>query len=645
MKVGVTNSVTVRPSSVYGCDKPNRIDPLPEPAITIDEAAGVCTIQTPGNLLRHGRVELCLMQTAPTSPAAIAQDASRPVTVEVLRDLLAGSVRHAAPVASEFAPGVNPIVVITPEYAFGSGDWTALDAIVRASPRPVVLVAGFGAAAGIAVLDWAAEVTPDDQATRRHVTWDPAQGQLSGTRLVNGAWCWIHGFGDHTHAFVLLKNHLEQRHECVTLPTLQLGRTVCQLLFDDCELLPLICADLVQGQADGERTPMRRLQTALEPRRHSANPVLVTGSLYQMAASNENWAVAIETWLSTVARDRPALLSLANVAIDRPTADEARDRWRSLSGTFGRLADVAKNQANLPVARTVEGQGFRGVVLRSTEPYVACGPLWWGPYRPTGEQFYWHAGVGMPLNPEGIGSPLEAPADPTDVEIVRFTRRARAEAPTCPRTSGGFGALADHIAGQTPRERGHLYQSVLHGLDRDGVMAAETLGVEPQLSALMSGLKAVAALVGSDAIDFRTAVGQDGQLRVPAHDLNVLVWRDPTLSPRIMQHRIGAWAAEALPHPRLTVIAGGPHGGPDAGLVQPHPRDAFSDGPAANADLGLGGSLGHSNDDFTQTRVRQVACISIGQVANVYTDFVAADDAERTAILMTELVRHFPDAA
>lgn len=575
----------------------------------------------------------------------ILADGPRPATVAAVRDLLSGSDRHHTPVASEFAPGQNPIVIVAPEYAFGSGDWDELDQIVRASTRPVVFIAGFGASLGSALIGWANEPLANAQATRRHVTWNPEYGQLASTRPVNGAWCWIHGFGDHTHAFALLKNHLEQRHECVNLPTLQLGRTVVQVLFDDCDLLPLICADLVQGQADGDGTPMRRLQAALVGRRLSANPVLITGSLYQMAAANENWAVAIETWLSTVARDRQALVSLANVAIDEPHPDENIDRWRSLSGTFGRLADVPRNQADLSVARTVNGQGFRGTVLRHTDPYVACGPLWWGPYAPTGEQFYWRAGMGMPLSQDGIPAPVQEPRDPIDVEIMRFTRRAQAEAPTCPKTRNGYRALAAHLDGQLPPDRKRLYRSVLHGLDKQGVFAAERMGVEPQHSALLSGLKAVATLAGSDAIDFRTAAGQDGQLRVAGHDLNVLVWRDPTLSPRIMQHRIGAWAAETSPHPRLTVIAGGPNGGPQPGLIQPHPRDAFSDGPTANADLGLGGSLGHSNDDFTQTRVRQVACISIGLVADVYTDFEAADDDARTALLMTELIRYFPAAA
>lgn len=585
------------------------------------------------------------MQAEPTPVPTILADASRPATVAAVRDLLFGSERHLTPVASEFAPGQSPIVIVAPEYAFGSGDWDALDQIVRTSTRPVVFIAGFGASLGSAVIEWANEPLASDQATRRHVTWNPVFGQLAGTRPVNGAWCWVHGFGDHTHAFVLLKNHLEQRNESVNLPTLQLGRIVVQVLFDDCDLLPLICADLVQGQADGDGTPMRRLQAALLARRQSTNPVLITGSLYQMAAANENWAVAIETWLSTVARDRQALVSLANVAIDEPLADENSDRWRSLSGTFGRLAAIPKNQADLPAARTVNGQGFRGAVLRHTDPYIACGPLWWGPYAPTGEQFYWRAGVGMPLAQDGIPSPIQAPRDPVDVEIMRFIRRAQADAPTCPKTRSGYRALSTHLTSQAPSDRKQLYGSVLHGLDKKSVLAAEKLGIEPQHSALMSGLRAVATLAGSDAIDFRTAVGQEGQLRVAGHDLNVLVWRDPMLSPRLMQHRIGAWAAETSPHPRLTVIAGGPNGGPQSGLIQPHPRDVFSDGPTANADLGLGGSLGHSNDDFTQTRVRHVACISIGLVADIYTDFEAADDDARTAILMTELIRYFPVAA
>lgn len=574
----------------------------------------------------------------------IARDASRPSSVAAIRDLLSGSARHPNPVVGELAPNMAPIVLIAPEYAFGSGDWEALDLVVRASPRPVVLVAGFGAALGSTVLDWA-DAPVADGATQRHRTWTPSEGEIARTRPVNGAWCWIHGFGGRTQSYVLLKNHLEQRVESVSIPDLQLGRTVAQILFNDCDLLPLICADLVQSEADGTGTALRRLERALEPRRGQGAPVLVTGSLYQTVPSNENWAVAIATWLSTVTRDRRALLALANVAIDKPVAQEAADQWRSLTGAFCRLTDIPRNQAALPVVRPVNAQGFRGVVLRRTDPFIACGPLIWSPYRPTGDQFYWRAGAGMPLEQDGISAPVVRPAEAVHVEVARFVGRARSNAPACPRTRTGFGALADHVDAEPPHEREQLFRSVLHGLDRTQVLQSETFGDEPQHAALMAGLHAVATLAGSDAIGWRTADGQDGQFRVDDQDLNILVWRDARLTPRLILHEIGAWAAETDPHPRLTVLANGPHGSPPPGLVEPHPRDVLSDGPAANADLGLGGSLGHTNDDFTQTRVRQVACIGLGVVAEVYVDFQPEKDADRMDALMSELIRYFPTAA
>ncbi len=554
-----------------------------------------------------------------------------------MAQLLAGGGDHAAPVITTFAPGQGPVVIVAPEYAFGHSDWPELDALVRQQQRPLVLIAGFGATPANQVEGWAAGTGE----TVRQLTWNPATAALAGPRPVNGAWCWVHGFGLETTCAVLLKNHMEQGNELVALEWIQQGTHLLRVKFEDLDLFPLICADLVQSLADGDQTAIRRVQSALAAEGESATPVLVTGSLLQGVPSNPNWGIAIDSWLNVATLGRPALFAIANVAIDRPQYPESQDAWRSLTGVFGRMSALPSNQANLRVTRAVGTQNVRGVVLRLTSPYAAAGSLAWPPYVPTGEKFYWHAGMGAALAADGIQAPVARPPEPVVTELHRFTRRVPVGDDWCPRVKSGLTAIGSHLAsGQLPEAK-ELLSSLLRGVMGDLACGVDEVANDPHGTALTQALQSLATLISeTERFAWRPIAGQSGQLVLPEAGVNVLVWRDPSQSGRQITHLLGAWTKEAIEHPPLIVLAAGPHGQIQEGKILGHPRDNFAAPPEADANLPAAGSLADSPGDITESRARrQVTCVRLERITEIYIDYEAGEDAARMAAFIEHLIQ------
>ena len=614
---------------------------LAAPEISFDDAQRITTVAVPASIrtLDGGRLNLCMLQTAGSSLDQITQDHGRPAACAAVTHLLAGGGGHAAPVLRDIAPGTSPVTVVTPEYAFGHGDWAELDALVRQVERPIVLIAGFGATPAGSVETWAGEAGD----TARRLSWDPDTAQLSPARPINGAWCWIHGFGVDTTCVVFLKNHMEQATELVSLEWIQLGSHLLRVSFDDLDLFPMICADMVQTLAQGEGAAVHRVRAALAAGAPEAKPILVTGSLVQGEPSNPNWAVAIDTWLHHIAPGRDTLVALANVAVDRPLWPEAQDAWRSLTGVFNRMAPIPKNQANLRVTRGVATPSVRGAVLRVTSPYVTGGPLAWPPYGPTGEQFFWHVGMGASLDATGVQVPTERPPDVENVELTRFTRRAPIATAWCPRVATGLDVVRNHIASDAAPRAAELLAGLLHGVHTTAHCSPEKLAEDPNGAALAQAIHALATLVTeTEAVAWRTGEGQAGQLVLQGRDANILVWRDPSLSGRQIGHAVGEWTDRPELHPRLIVLAKGQYGEVDEGAVAKHPRDNIASGPQSDAPLNLGGGLAGHTTDITERRgVRTATLVRLDRLIELYVDYEAAQDAQR----MGELIERLAEAA
>lgn len=581
-------------------------------------------------------MNLCVVQLQQSSLEEVTHDRKRPSACAVLSQILIGGGGHATPVLREIAPGLLPTVLVMPEYAFGHGDWAELDGLVRQQQRPTVLIAGFGATPAAHVEAWAAE----NGETTRRLSWDPQSAQLAAARPINGAWCWIHGFGLETICVAFLKNHMEQTTELVSLDWIQAGTHLLRLSFQDLELIPLICADMVQTFAQGAGTAVNRVRAALSDGGSPGKPVLVTGSLVQVEPSNPNWAIAIDNWLHHVAPGRHTLVALANVAIDKPLWPEAQDAWRSLTGVFSRMAPIPKNQANLRITRGVATQSIRGAVLRVTTPYVTGGPLAWPDYGPTGEQFFWHVGMGASLGTTGVCLPIKRPRDVENIELARFTRRAPVEATWCPRVAAGLGVIRTHIATDASPRAAELLAGLLHGVCTSAHSSPEKVAEEPNGAALTQAIHALATLVTeADIFAWRTGDGHVGQLVLQGHNVNILIWRDPTQSGRQIGHAVGEWT-DGAEHPTLIVLAKGQYGLVEEGAAVRHPRDNIASGPDTGAPLNLGGGLADHANDITERRgFRKAVVVRLDRLTELYVDYEANQDAQRMAQLIEVLTQ------
>jgi hypothetical protein len=421
---------------------------------------------------------------------------------------------------------------------------------------------------------------------------------------------------------------------------------VLHLKFKDLDLFPMICADLVQAKTDGALTAQGRLEKLIGDAGPSQRPVLVVGSLYQSEPSNVNWPVAIDAWLNQVTSGRAALVAIANVAIDRPISDEARDCWRSLSGVLVRRIDRPHNQRDLPVARGVTGQDLRGAMLRHTKPYVASGTLTWRPYGPTGDLFYWHASMGAALTPDGVAAPLEDPPSTLACEVLRFVRRTEPHAAWGPRVQSGLLELRRHLEADSVPNAVCIATTLLDGVSVPAERDPDKLHEAPLQPALRDGLHALATLSSVDNLLWQKEPSQVGQLRCADINVNVLVWRDPQRSGPAMKHALGAWAKTPGEHPPLVVFGQGPLTSPREGVISVHPRDDIEAAPESQADLGLGGSLGIQDTDITEPQARRsVACLHLERLHSLYADHVPGEGAEadqnRIADLKAKLVAVF----
>ncbi len=613
---------------------------LAAPEISFNDALRVATVTVPAPIrtLAGGRLNLCVVQLGQSSLDQITHDRGRPAACATLTQILTGGGGHTAPVLRDIAPGLFPVVVITPEYAFGHGDWAELDGLVRQQQRPTVLIAGFGATPAASVEAWAGEVGE----TNRRLSWDPQSAQLSATRPINGAWCWIHGFGLDTICVAFLKNHMEQATELVSLEWIQAGTHLLQVSFQDLELFPMICADMVQTFAQGDGTAVHRVRATLPDAAAAGKPVLVTGSLVQGEPSNPNWAIAIDNWLHHVAPGRDTLVALTNVAIDKPLWPEPQDAWRSLTGVFSRMAPIPKNQANLRITRGVATQSVRGAVLRVTAPYVTGGPLAWPDYGPTGEQFFWHVAMGAFLETTGVRLPIERPPDVENIELARFTRRAPIEATWCPRVAAGLDVIRAHLATDASPKAAELLTGLLHGVHATARCSPEKVAEEPNGAALTQAIHALATLVTeAEAFAWRTGDGQAGQLVLQGADANILVWRDPTQSGRQIGHVVGEWT-DGPKHPQLIVLAKSQYGQVEEGEAVRHPRDNIASGPYSGAPLNLGGGLADHVSDITERQgFRKAILIRLDRLTELYVDYEATQDTQR----MAELIKVLAQAA
>ncbi|PKM05958.1 MAG: hypothetical protein CVV14_14420 [Gammaproteobacteria bacterium HGW-Gammaproteobacteria-4] len=600
------------------------------------------TISVGTSLTVEGKLHVCLMQLGAANDA-IATDQGRPAAVAAVRHLLVGGDGHSAAVLSEMLPGAQPVLIVLPEFAFGSSDWEMLDTLIRQANRPVVLVAGFGATNGQILLDWRAARVAEGE-TRRHFAWDQTACAIGGVRPVNGGWCWIHVPREGTHCLIYLKNIAEQNVEAVALADLQFGHAITHLSFNDVDLFPLVCADMLQPMAQHPDSAQARIHDILNGLGDATRPALVIGSLLQHGY-NVNWERAIDSVLNQVMANRPGLVVLCNISHDRPVASETEDRWRSLTGVYGKWDELTKGQKNLPCGRRLNAPGIVGAVLRRSEPTIASGTVDWGPYGPVDGKFVWHANMLCPAGAAGLQAPISRPPEQHGYEMARFLRRHRPpEEGWSPRVVQGADRLTSHIASAAKPSAAKILDALIGGV-RPALSNPDALHDDPIQPAAITGLHALATLVTAAGIGWQSDEGQVGQLRLSANDRNILIWRDPIRTSRQMRSELGAWRLEATPHPDLIVLAASRFGDVEEGSVEEQRRDDVSSAPPPSADLGAAGTLAAAETDITLPQARRnVASLGLSRIASVYLDYdAAAGDGRRIDELLALINAFFPN--
>ncbi|WP_134727159.1 ABC-three component system protein [Paracoccus luteus] len=584
-------------------------------------------------LTAAGQLNLCLLQL-PSSQAAVEGDASRPMAVKALRDLIVGGPAHPQPVLRQLIPSGEPVLIVAPEYAFGSPDWPAVDDLVRGANRPLVLLAGFGATRAQAVLDWQAAAVPSG--TVRHLSWREDTNPVSPVMRINGGWCWIHDPGGTTHCIVYLKNFLQQGIEAVQLPDLQQGEIILHLRYDDLDLFPLICADLIQPAAQRPGSPQARVQAILADIAVE-RPALVVGSLLQ-PGFNANWGIAIDALLNTVLVGRPGAVALCNIAHDQPRPEEEQDKWRSLTGVFAPFRSLPKGQDDLPVARALNAQGIAGAVVRHTHGCATAGAVGWSPYDPVNGTQVWRGNMYCRITEEGLASPI-APAPAAEAcEISRFFRRHPPGAGMAPRLAEGIALINGQLDSRAPPLPATILRATLDGVIIDGSRNPDALAEAEVTTALKAGLHALATVRSIDGVSWQTGAGLTGQLQIEAQRCHLLIWRSPNESPKSMQRHLASWRLRGGAHPDLVVFGGTPVGALADGEIGQDRRDDISLAPPADAALAAGGSLAASAGDITEAQsLRRVVGLSLSHVTSVYADYEEAEDDTRVAALFERI--------
>jgi len=584
-----------------------------------------------------GGLNLCLLQLPATINEAL-NDHSRPTALNVLRNLLETQPDGTGPALSTIAPAGDPVVIVAPEWALGSVDWSTVDALVRATNRSLVLITGFGLSLGQAVLQWR-EASSED-GTVRHLAWDQTRNGISPVMRVNGGWCWIHEPNGQTHCITYLKNALQQSYEAVQLDDVQPHDTLLHLRFSDLDLFPLICADLLRPAGQNQNSPQARIRRKLESLNND-RPALIVGSLLQ-TGYNQNWGIAIDSLLNHVLAGRQGIVALCNVAHDVPVADEANDKWRSLSGVFASLTEMPHGQKNLPAARSLNAQGIVGAVVRGTYPSVTAGIVHWPPYNPVNSLLIWRGNMVCPIQSAGMMLPVTAVPNKVTYEIERFLRRYPPDTDAAPRLRAGIAEIGEHLRTNPLADPSAILNAILEGTDFDKRVDPDAIADPEVISALRAGLHALATLKSIDGIDWQDSTGAAGQLIVRSQNRHLLIWRSHKESPRALRRILGEWRDSGGPHPHLVVLGATPLGDLADGEFHSERRDDFSTSPKGNTDLRAGGSLAPVLGDIGGLRgMRRVAGLGLSKAAAVYAEYEASEDDERVAELLDQIASLF----
>lgn len=537
---------------------------------------GVFQVTVGASLRWNGSLQVCVAKPELPGQDAITHDRSRPTALGLAGELLAEQS-----LAKPWADAVSPRLLVFPELSFGSGDFAALDALVRVHTAPLVMLAGFG-------FTQAAKLTELLCKPGVIRTWPEEESRTDGS--YNGGWCWVHEPGVDTRCYVFLKNFRDPNGEEPVVDNPVDGTHILRLDFQDLVLFPVICSDLICNQ---ERSPANRIAASLRAQSPSwASRVLIVGLLLTPRPAHYRWQQAINRAVEP--KDTLRILLLANHVSPQPSPQEDIDRWRCLTGVFvpERLASKPP-PVSLPHVRFVQTPIGRasGLVLRCTGPGVACGWVQWEAGSDVGHfwgvrgRYEWTGHALVPIR--GLAHAHEMRRFVTrrsEAIVRRFTAAAR----QC------VGPVLSEL--QKVEDDSVLWPRLLFGIRKPaGVPTPDLMFETAPLLDLALGI--LAALQWSLKDHIEPGSGTLGQIRLRAMGSEVLVWVDPEMNSKGQYAELAKFALSPAHGPPLLVVGSGGDPGqhPEPGLVRP-PHSTSITRPTTDREPRV----------FTQPRLRRV---------------------------------------
>lgn len=322
---------------------------------------------------RRRGIWTCLLQLPQRTPQEIAENRPNPKGLTLLQELL----REEPAEASKLTENANPAqtsLVLCPEYAFGSSDWSQIDQFVRGFPRDLVMIATFGAAplASLAEI----EAHANQSGTEFHKGWTT---NPTGAKPLNFGAVWVKN--DNSQACVLFgKRYPEQRNEAIALEVIEFSESTA-IQLSDLWLVPLICADAIKrtGQ-DNDSSVNSEIVDFL---RIDENAILITVSLLQHEKqATKIWTGAIDG-LAYLLGAKNAAIVVCNVATKAPDNKDGSEQWRNLTGLYfpSPHRENAYKDADGSVFHS--GENMFGWSARSWYPQAILGNLRLPPYTTT----------------------------------------------------------------------------------------------------------------------------------------------------------------------------------------------------------------------------------------------------------------------
>lgn len=487
------------------------------------------------SVLVGAEVWLCVAQIR-RDVLDIKNDVSNAEAVGLVESLLKVAASGFAPI-DESCPRPELLrILVLPELAFGWEDVDRIDAAVRAYPKPLMLVAGFGFTKA--------------ERLRGHAGF--VDEHIPNSRLVNYGCTWISLQANQaqpaTHQLLYYcKNFPEQKLEKPLIEPM-LGSDILALEFSDLTVHPVICADLIEDSQANRPSAVDRIRSHSDNRPNQ--PVLIIGSLLQREPWHPIWKSKLDTTVAAV----PSVLALANIAETPHPNCYADDVARNLSGAYTAVAAHTHKPATSAWCAHRHEETLTGHPLRDSRQLVVGGTLRLKDYSSSKGRHLWSPQWGK-VFVDGVIK--DAPGNSLHYEMSRLLTRTLhpVEGKPVPLTE-----LKSHVAVATPERVPAMLSSLLRGPIKSNPETDPCRSSDANRAA-ETGLRCTDALrradgfgwPASDAPALRFSAAYDAG--APQTDVDTYVWASYEQSWQAMTDVLTAYVQEPRALPGLIVVA------------------------------------------------------------------------------------------